>query len=1135
MVVFWDTKPTSVFAADSLKYRLLSLSDVLPALTKSADTLKYGLFSGVIPALTKSVIGFVNDLSHRFRFKKFINQKPKISRDEPLDFALTSPVTEPLQNLSRTSPVTEDEIVGSRCNVSESFCAAITEDYCEYCGLEDHSRSICPARNAYCEFCSKRGHISTVCKRRARLQSPQLSTVSRNQSLSPTIIEIHIDGQPIKALIDTGSSISFVDYRIAQQLKLSIRPCERTITLAADVSTTKTLGSILVSKLEIQDFVYQNFEFSILQGLCCDAIIGHDVFAKHKNLIVNFGGNNSDMHINPIIDDFLDEYCYSADSTYCNLAQANIDPPPLFHNISSDCSPIACRSRRYSDVDKKFIREQVDLLKGAGVVETSHSPWRAQVLVARDERHKPRLVIDYSRTINKFTFLDAYPLPRIDDMAFEVSKYKYYSTLDLKSAYHQIPIAQCDREYTAFEAGGELLQFTRIPFGVTNGVSAFQRTMDNLIAKHDLKGTFAYMDNLTVCGKTQEEHDTNLQRFYDIVNTYSLTLNHNKSILSVTEINMLGYLISYQTVKPDPERMQPLIDLPVPSTPKSLKRALGLFSYYSQWVEKFSDKIRPLTSIAEFPLSKEAVKAFTNIKHDIAAASLSCPNDSDMIIIESDASDVALSASLNQNGRPVAFFSRTLQQHEQRHPAIEKEAAAIIEACRKWKHYLSGRRFQLITDQQSVSFIYNTLKHGKTKNDKILRWRIELSCLDFDIKYRPGPENLTADCLSRAHCSAIPNSLRKLKTIHDDLCHPGISRLGHFVRSRNLPYSMEDVKSVISQCRVCAELKPNFFRPINPPLIKATQPFERLGIDFKGPVPSSTQNKYMLTVVDEYSRFPFVFPCRDMTAGVVIKCLNEIFATFGITTYIHSDNGSSLVSDELRSHLLSMGIGYSNSTRYNPKGNGQVERYNGTVWKAMQLALKSKGLGTQHWEQVIGSALHSIRTLVCTSTNQTPHERLFGYQRRTLTGHALPSWLLNKGHVLMKKHARSSKYDPLVEEVDLIEVNPSYAQVKTASGRELTVSLRDLAPLPPQEQTSYKSGTPLQSQVDHGTPTPAVNPIANPSASNVPLPGNAQAPVSTENIPSTSEHAPPAAVQQPSSFVERYPVRNRKQTDFYQA
>ena len=1121
MVVFWDRKPTSVFSADSLKYKL---SKVLPALTKSVDTLRHGLISRSIPALTKSVIGFVNDLSHHLRFKKIINLTPDISdsSDKPLDC---------------TAPLTEVETVGSRCNVSESFCAAITKDYCEYCGLEDHIRSICPARNAYCKFCSKRGHISTVCRRRSRLQTPQLSSVPRDHSLSPTIIEIQIDGQPIRALIDTGSTDSFLDYRIAQQLNLPIRPCKRTITLAANVATTKTLGSVLVSKLEIQDFVYQHFEFSLLQGLCCDAIIGHDVFAKHKNVIVNFGGKNSDMHINQIKDDF-NEYCYSADSIYCNLTQANIDPPPLFHNISRDCTPIACRSRRYSDVDKAFIREQVDILKGAGVVETSHSPWRAQVLVVREERHKPRLVIDYSRTINKFTFLDAYPLPRIDDMAFEVSKYKYYSTLDLKSAYHQIPIAQCDREYTAFEAGGELLQFTRIPFGVTNGVSAFQRTMDNLIAKHNLKGTLAYMDNITVCGKTQEEHDTNLQRFYDIVNKYSLTLNHKKSILSVTEINMLGYLISYQTVKPDPERMQPLIDLPVPSTPKSLKRALGLFSYYSQWVEKFSDKIRPLTSIAEFPLTNEAVKAFTGIKHDIAAASLSCPNDSDMIIIETDASDVALSASLNQNGRPVAFFSRTLQQHEQKHPAIEKEAAAIIEACRKWKHYLSGRRFQLITDQQSVSFIYNTLKHGKTKNDKILRWRIELSCLDFDIKYRPGPENLTADCLSRAHCSAIPNSLQKLKTIHDNLCHPGISRLGHFVRSRNLPYSMEDVKSVISQCRVCAELKPNFFRPINPPLIKATQPFERLGIDFKGPVPSSTKNKYMLTVVDEYSRFPFVFPCQDMSAGTIIKCLNEIFAIFGITTYIHSDNGSSLISDELRTHLLGMGIGYSNSTRYNPKGNGQVERYNGTVWKAMQLALKSKGLGAQHWEQVIGSALHSIRTLVCTSTNQTPHERLFGYQRRTLTGHALPTWLLNKGHVLMKKHARISKYDPLVEEVDLIEVNPSYAQVRTASGRELTVSLRDLAPLPPQEQTLYESRSPLQLQVDHGTPTPAVDPIAEPSASNAPLPGITQAPkcipVPTESIPSASEHSPPAAVQQPSFFDERYPVRNRKQTSFYQ-
>jgi hypothetical protein len=211
------------------------------------------------------------------------------------------------------------------------------------------------------------------------------------------------------------------------------------------------------------------------------------------------------------------------------------------------------------------------------------------------------MVIDYSRTINKFTELDAYPLPRLDDMAFQVSRYKVYSALDLKSAYHQIPIDAADKQYTAFEADGGLYQFCRIPFGVTNGVAAFQRIMDQLIQYHELNGTFVYLDNITVCGITQEDHDRNLNRFYEIINLYNFTLNKEKSIISVLQINMLGFMISEGVVKPDPDRMQPLVDLPIPHNPASLKRSLGLFSYYSQWVSKFSDRISILTGNPTFP------------------------------------------------------------------------------------------------------------------------------------------------------------------------------------------------------------------------------------------------------------------------------------------------------------------------------------------------------------------------------------------------------------------------------------------------------------------------------------------------------------------------------------------------------
>ena len=445
-----------------------------------------------------------------------------------------------------------------------------------------------------------------------------------------------------------------------------------------------------------------------------------------------------------------------------------------------------------------------------------------------------------------------------------------------------------------------------------------------------------------------------------------------------------------------------LMNLSTPYDTELLKRAMGLFAYYSKWIPRFSDKVRNLTGDPKFPLSREAAADFHDIKADIASAILISPNNYDKLVVESDASDLALLATLTQNGQPVAFFSRTLHGSECNHPPIEKEAAAIVEAIRKWKHWLTGRNFLLLTDQEALSFIFNIAKHGKTKNHKILRWRIELSCYNFDIKFRPGHQNVSADCSTRARCSAT-HSNRKLIELHENLCHPGISCLGHFVRVRNLPYSMEDVKQVVSQCRVCAHIKPNFFRPTNPPLIQAKKPFDWLSIDFKGPLPSTTVNKYLLTVVDEYSRFPFAFPCKDMVSSTVIKHLSDSFSVFGLCGYVHSDRGPSLVSKELRTWLLGLGIGYSNSSRYNPKRNGQVERYNGTIWKSIELALKTRGLDVSQWEMVVPNVLHSIRTLVCTATNQTPHECLFNYQRKTVSGHSLPTWLLQKGNVLLQK------------------------------------------------------------------------------------------------------------------------------------
>jgi len=298
----------------------------------------------------------------------------------------------------------------------------------------------------------------------------------------------------------------------------------------------------------------------------------------------------------------------------------------------------------------------------------------------------------------------------------------------------------------------------------------------------------------------------------------------------------------------------------------------------------------------------------------------------------------------------------------------------------------------------------------------------------------------------RSQHSCAVTQVTSLHKIHESLCHPGITRLFHFVRAKNLPFSVEDVRKTVGNCRVCSESKPQFYTPPAASLVKATQPFERLSLDFKGPLPSTSKNHYLLTIVDEFSRFRFAFLCRSTDAKTVIECLNELFAVFGMCAYIHSNCGPAFLSKELVSYLHRRGIACSRTSVYNPRGNGQCERYNGIIWSSVKLVLKSPGLDISQWECVLPHALHSIRSLLCTATSETPHERLFHFKRRSTFGVSVPTWLSVPGPVLLRRLGRSSKYDRVVEEVDLVHATPNYAVVRFPSGKESTVSLKDIAP-----------------------------------------------------------------------------------------
>ena len=222
------------------------------------------------------------------------------------------------------------------------------------------------------------------------------------------------------------------------------------------------------------------------------------------------------------------------------------------------------------------MKSEVKNLLEKGIIEESRSPWRAQAFVVKSS--KPRMVVDYSEAVNRYTELDAYPFPDVESLINAAAENSHFSKLDLKSAYHQVPIRQEDKPLTAFEVDGSLYQFTRMPFGVTNAVPAFQRIMDQLIQQAQLQKTYAYLDDVIICGSSKEEHDTNLRRFMDCVATANMTLNPDKTQIGLTSINLLGYLIGDKTKRPNPERLEALLNFPIPDTFAKLQRLLGLFA-----------------------------------------------------------------------------------------------------------------------------------------------------------------------------------------------------------------------------------------------------------------------------------------------------------------------------------------------------------------------------------------------------------------------------------------------------------------------------------------------------------------------------------------------------------------------------
>ena len=178
---------------------------------------------------------------------------------------------------------------------------------------------------------------------------------------------------------------------------------------------------------------------------------------------------------------------------------------------------------------------------------------------------------------------------------------------------------------------------------------------------------------------TQQEHDDNLAALRRAAEVDQFTFNEEKSQYNCTENSQLGYRVGGGVIKPNPQRVQALQDVQMPTTKKELQRIMGLFAYYAKWIPNYSATIRPLVQTVKLPLDDEAQTALIALKNQLAQASLHLMDESIPFTVETDASDFAIAATFNQNGRPVTFtqepchlLSKNILLSKKRHMRLSK-------------------------------------------------------------------------------------------------------------------------------------------------------------------------------------------------------------------------------------------------------------------------------------------------------------------------------------------------------------------------------------------------------------------------------------------------------------------------------
>ena len=390
------------------------------------------------------------------------------------------------------------------------------------------------------------------------------------------------------------------------------------------------------------------------------------------------------------------------------------------------------------------------------IIQESTSPWQSPVVLCKKKSGDYRFAVDY-RALNKLTEPESYPVPLLENIFDTISAAdaKFFTTLDLASGFWQIPMDPLDRHKTSFATRKGKFEFLRMPFGLRNAPTTYQRMMCKVLQGLNWKILLVYMDDIIIFSSTFEEHLDHLKQVFERLQEANLTLKPGKCKFAAEKVLYLGHQISENGIEVNTDKTAVITSFPPPKTQKQVRTFLGMCNYYRKFISNYSQIAAPMYSLlkadATFKWTEICERAFNTLKEALKNPPvLAHPDMRKPFIVSTDASTSGIGYILSQKDtkgkeHPVVYGGRSLRKHEKNYGITELECLALVEAVRTFHIYLADNEFTAFTDHKALQSLHKI----KPEQKRLHRWAELLLNYKIKVEYKPGTKMANADAISR--------------------------------------------------------------------------------------------------------------------------------------------------------------------------------------------------------------------------------------------------------------------------------------------------------------------------------------------------------------------------------------------------